>query len=133
MSSREEKPLGLNIGSASIIMVFTVLCLTVFSVLAFVSAASEYKTAQRFAESTRSYYEADANAMQIRNSIAGELTDSAAPTDVSYCVQISDDRRISVELAYDGSVWHTVKWQEENVSDWKPDAEMEITDPDTVK
>lgn len=98
MSSREEKPLGLNIGSASIIMVFTVLCLTVFSVLAFVSAASEYKTAQRFAESTKSYYEAEANA-----------------------------------LASDGSVLQTVKWQEENVIDWEPDAEMEVIDPDTIK
>ena len=33
---------GINIGSASIIMVFSVLCLTVFAVLTFVTANNEY-------------------------------------------------------------------------------------------
>lgn len=83
MRNREEKPIGLNIGSASIIMIFTIMCLTVFSVLSLVSAVAEHRNAERFAESTKSYYEADSEAMRIRNCIAKELSDGATPQEIA--------------------------------------------------
>ena len=44
---------GINIGSASIIMVFSVLCLTVFTVLTFVTANNEYKLSVKSADQVK--------------------------------------------------------------------------------
>lgn len=79
MIKREERPLGLNIGSASIIMIFAILCLTVFSALSLVTSVSEKKTAQRFADETAEYYEADSEAVKIKNSIQAAIDAGSTP------------------------------------------------------
>ena len=79
MRKREERQLGLNIGSASIIMIFAILCLTVFSALSLVTSVSEKKTAQRFADETAAYYEADSEAVKIKNSIQAAIDAGNAP------------------------------------------------------
>ena len=79
MIKREEIPLGLNIGSASIIMIFAILCLTVFSALSLVTSVSEKKTAQRFADETAAYYEADSEAVKIKNSIQAAIDAGSTP------------------------------------------------------
>lgn len=79
MIKREERPFGLNIGSASIIMVFAILCLTVFSALSLVTSVSEKKTAQRFADETAAYYEADSEAVKIKNSIQAAIDAGSTP------------------------------------------------------
>ena len=79
MIKREERPLGLNIGSASIIMIFAILCLTVFSALSLVTSVSEKKTAQRFADETAAYYEADSEAVKIKNSIQAAIDEGSTP------------------------------------------------------
>ena len=79
MIKREERPLGLNIGSASIIMIFAILCLTVFSALSLVTSVSEKKTAQRFADETAAYYEADSEAVKIKNSIQAAIDAGSTP------------------------------------------------------
>ena len=79
MIKREERPLGLNIGSASIIMIFAILCLTVFSALSLVTSVSEKKTAQRFADETAAYYEADSEAVKIKNSRQAAIDAGSTP------------------------------------------------------
>lgn len=79
MIKREERPLGLNIGSASIIMIFAILCLTVFSALSLVTSVSEKKTAQRFADETAAYYEADSEAVKIKNSMQAAIDAGSTP------------------------------------------------------
>ncbi|MBR5228687.1 MAG: hypothetical protein IKV96_02485 [Firmicutes bacterium] len=56
---------GINIGSASIIMVFVVLCMTIFSVLSLMTAVNEFDTAEKYASSVAAYYEADCNGDEI--------------------------------------------------------------------
>ena len=79
MIKKEERPLGLNIGSASIIMIFAILCLTVFSALSLVTSVSEKKTAQRFADETAAYYEADSEAVKIKNSMQAAIDAGSTP------------------------------------------------------
>ena len=79
MIKREERPLGLNIGSASKIMICAILCLTVFSALSLVTSVSEKKTAQRFADETAAYYEADSEAVKIKNSIQAAIDEGSTP------------------------------------------------------
>jgi hypothetical protein len=139
MSRKEQKPIGLNIGSASIIMIFAVLCLTVFSALSFVTAASEKSTADRFAESTAAYYEADAEAERIRTelikdtssaeSLGVTCTESAAGMVYSYAVPVDDGiSQLSVVLRKSGEIMETVMWEKTNTDEWTPDTAIELWD-----
>lgn len=48
-----------NIGSASLILIFIVLCLSVFGLLSLTSARSDLALAQKNAQAVQGYYEAD--------------------------------------------------------------------------
>ena len=60
---RDEKKshvaMGMHVGSASIVMIFAVLCLTVFASLSFITANNEYNLAQKTMYATEQYYAAD--------------------------------------------------------------------------
>lgn len=62
-----EKPSGgrINIGTSSLILIFIILCLTVFGLLSLSSAGSDWRLAQKNAESVRGYYEADSQAVEF--------------------------------------------------------------------
>ena len=47
-----------NIGMSSLILIFIVLCLTVFGLLSLSSAGSDWKLARKNAEAVRGYYKA---------------------------------------------------------------------------
>ena len=55
----ERRPIRLHVGMATIVTIFSVLCLTVFSVLTLLSAHSEKQLAEVSAEAIRSYYAAE--------------------------------------------------------------------------
>lgn len=61
---------GVSVGSASVLMVFVVLSLTVFAVLSLVSANSEQGTSNRNANAIADYYEADRLAVQFFDAAA---------------------------------------------------------------
>lgn len=66
MTIRRSTPAvsGPGIGSASLIMLFVVLCLTVFAALTIVSVRAELTLSRRYAQSTEAYYAADARATE---------------------------------------------------------------------
>ena len=137
----ERKSSGINIGSASIIMVFAVLCLTVFSVLSFVTANSEYKLAIKSADSVKAYYIADtkatekvANIEKIVNGkngsfaeISKELTDCGYEVEnttsglvVKFKEKVSDSQDLSVKVTYDGRNFCVNSWKLESSASWTP-------------
>ena len=54
----KKKRFGVNIGTASILIVFVVVCLVSFAVLSLVSANADYKLTQKLAERETDYYNA---------------------------------------------------------------------------
>ena len=146
MNSKGQKPLGLNVGSASIIMVFAVLCLTVFSALSLVTAVSEQSTAQRFARATSEYYDADAEAIEVKASLeekldSGESAESAAAdcgavysassegTLFSYAVPMEDGiSQLSVVLLYSEGSMENLTWEKTSTSEWTPDTSIQVWD-----
>ena len=47
MKKKTQFSSGINVGSASLAMVFSILCLTVFSVLSLITANNDYKLAEK--------------------------------------------------------------------------------------
>ena len=150
MNRKEDRPLGLNIGSASIIMIFAILCLTVFSALSLVTAVSEKKTAQRFADATAAYYEADSEAVNIKNSIQAALDAGNAPQQaaaannaayeaagatITYSVPLSGGKsQITAVLAYNAAegALEVVSWEKTDISDWNPDESIDVWNGEDV-
>ena len=60
---------GMHVGSASIVMIFAILCLTVFSTLSFVTANHERSLAEKSALAVQQYYDADWQCEEIYEQI----------------------------------------------------------------
>ena len=114
---RKPRPMGLNIGSASIIMLFAVLCLTVLSALSLLSANSQYALAQRAANVTKAYYEADYKAVQIYERTKNEGTEQ-----YDYTVEIDGHQLLDVSLGYENGNLVVKKWKIIESGEWAPDS-----------
>lgn len=82
--------IGVGIGSTSIIMVFVVLCLTTFGVLALVTVDGDYKLTKKTAESVTHFYEADSQAEEILAQIDSVLVAAHAEVQKLGDLQVID-------------------------------------------
>ena len=74
MKSKESSPFGTGI--SSLLMIFVVLCLTVFGVLAYMTARADDRLTQRSAQMVQTYYEADARAEEALARLDAALLDA---------------------------------------------------------
>ena len=104
------------IGGSSLLVIFSVLCLTVFALLSLSTALADKRLSDASVEAVREYYQADSQAEEIfarlRN---GELPDAVEQTGNRFWYQcpISDTQTLFVELENDGSRWIVRRWQAE--------------------
>ena len=118
-NSSRKKQFGMNIGSASILLVFVILCLVSFAVLSIVSANADSKLSARVLERTTAYYAACNQAEEQIASLdaAGELKHMTES--LSFQVQISDRQALFVELSPDGTDGYVISaWQTISTGDW---------------
>lgn len=59
-----KKSIGIGIGTSSIMTIFFVLCLTIFSTLCLLYSNSSYKQSVKYKESIENYYEVDSIAIK---------------------------------------------------------------------
>ena len=128
-NSSKKMQFGMNIGSASILLVFVILCLVSFAVLSIVSANADSKLSTRVLERTTAYYTA---CNQAEQSLAGmdhtlrriyESSDSeeayfaSVGHGKSYVIPISDlqSLQVTIEILYPGtaedSFYKITAWQ----------------------
>lgn len=67
-----------NIGTSSLILIFIVLCLTIFGLLSLSSAGSEWNLAKKNMESVKGYYEADSMAVEFAAMVEEALSQCGA-------------------------------------------------------
>lgn len=128
-NSSKKKQFGMNIGSASILLVFVILCLVSFAVLSIVSANADSKLSTRVLERTTAYYTA---CNQAEQSLAGmdhtlrriyESSDNeeayfaSVGHGKSYVIPISDlqSLQVTIEILYpvtaEDSFYKITAWQ----------------------
>ena len=132
---REQKrPMRLNIGSASIIMLFSVLCLTVLAALSLLSANSQWSITKRSADSVADYYKADLTATEIFNRVkSGDTSEVSVDsfegtTYIAYSVPVNDRQALDVRLAESDGIWKILSWSTVDSADWIPDDSLNIWD-----
>ena len=137
--NKQHNPKATLIGISSIVMIFAVLCLTIFSMLSLMTSDSDYTLAKKYLEKTLAYYNADAEALKIYGDIVnGRIVDAGAGvvtenkdgelTEISYAVNLDDKQKLNVKIElYDGNYTIT-EWYVNNVNEWVPDDNINIWD-----
>lgn len=146
MSSKKEtsQRVGMGVGYVSVMLVFAVICLTIFAVLSFKAALSNDLFNERSGEFLKQYYAADTSAKEMLsriNDFAFEAKESPFFEDefeemtgdidgietkrkpdgifVSYSIKINERQVLAVELLFDSEGSYTInRWQSQTV-DWE--------------
>ena len=114
------------VGGSSLLVIFAVLCLTVFALLGLSTVQADQRLSDASARAVSNYYTAELEAEQTLS----QLRQGSLPPGVSmtaegvyaYSCPISDTQALQAEVRIleDGS-WEILRWQAVTTVDWKAD------------
>ena len=121
-------------GAVSLVMIFCVLCLAVFSVLTLATADREAKLSEMTARNAAEYYQADyaATAIAAALSKGGPL-----PADVdvvwdgntaSFRLPMGESLGLDVAISVRGGSYEILRWQTVYTGSWEPNDYLELWD-----
>ena len=132
---------GIGVGSASIVLVFAVLCLTVFSLITFVVASNDKALVDAETDLVTGYYEADTLAEHI---LAELLKADTLPSEVRgiainsqwndeldmettyFMCPISDVKALYVNIAFHDDSFDILSWRMWDTDDWMIDTTINV-------
>ena len=133
---------GVGIGSASIILVFAVLCLSVFSLITFVVAGNDKALIDAEAQLVTGYYDADRRAEQALAEIleTGDVSDDSLGIDdirftwdpvlsadvVQFNCRITDKKSLYVKVAIDFLSYDILSWKMIDTDEWQTDQGLNV-------
>ncbi len=125
-------------GAVSLVMIFCVLCLSVFAVLTLSTAMNEKRLSDLAAQRTAEYYEADCRAAEIISELSAgqepeDVEITSAPSDggtlVEFSLPAGGDRTLEVRAILDGRGGYRVLcWKTGYSGGWETDNFIEIWD-----
>ena len=136
---KDRKGAAPMLGGASVIMVFAVLCLTIFAVLTLLTVESEARISASYAASVDNYYRADAEAAAFtvsikrlrsaskdaetfvtaaRQSGADEVTNDGGTVTVRKAFPIDNNQTLMIVLVSDGDTIRVKNWQTAFTGTW---------------
>ena len=128
MSKHQEHQLPV-IGGSSLLVIFAVLCLTVFALLGFSTVQADKRLSDISIQAVSDYYAADCAAEEILAKLrAGQLPEGVTLTgDVyAYSCPISPTQALQVEV-HSGD-WEVLRWQAVSTIQWQENTDMELWD-----
>lgn len=121
-----DRPARLHVGMATVVTVFAVLALTIFSVLTLVSAHSEYELAEISAEAVQSYYEAEATLTDRVRLLCESLSPEVEATDYVLAEPIDHARVLVCTVRADADGAEIRAWRVENAAEWSPQTQIGV-------
>jgi len=110
------------VGGSSLLVVFAVLCLTVFALLGFSTVQAHKRLSDTGAEAVSQFYEADLQAETILAEIRGGKVPEAVTVEgdlYSYECKISETQELQVEVRCSGSQWEVLRWMAVSTAKWE--------------
>ena len=101
-------------GGSSLLVIFAVLCLTVFALLSLSTVQAEKRLADAAADAVTEYYAADLQAQEIFARLrSGETVDGIQRSGgrYDYSCQISEHQILEVAVEKTGDGWDVLRWQ----------------------
>ena len=117
-------------GAVSLVMIFCVLCLSVFSVLTLATADREARLSEMTARSVEEYYRADYDATVIVAALRNG-TDPDAEIDwdgdtASFLLPVGDSLGLDVAVSIHGGTYEILRWQTVYAGSWEPDEFLDL-------
>lgn len=119
------------VGGVSLLVVFAVLCLTVFALLSLTTVQADVRLADASAQTIIDYYAADRQAQEILARLrAGELPDDVtAGGDIyTYSCPVSSTLNLDVEVRVQGTGYTVLRWQVVSAEEWEFDDFLDLWD-----
>lgn len=119
------------VGGSSLLVIFVVLCLTVFALLGLSSVQAEGRLSAASAEAVRAYYAADCEAEEIlaklRQGIVPEGVTKQGNAYIYECM-VSEDRKLTAEVEITEEAYRVLRWQTESTTQWQEDDSLNLWD-----
>ncbi|OUQ81649.1 hypothetical protein [Flavonifractor sp. An100] len=119
------------VGGSSLLVIFAVLCLTIFALLALSGVQANQRLADAAVQAVSDYYQADCQAEQI----LAQLRQGERPQGVqeqngiyTYSCPISDTQALEVAVELDGISYQILRWQAVSTAEWQPDDDLAVWD-----
>lgn len=124
------------VGGSSLLVIFAVLCLTVFALLTLSTATADSRLSQDAADAVEAYYQADSQAEALWARLRDgeqpkevtETMEDAGSTLYKYTVPISQEQELQVCLRLKDGTWTVVQWQAVSTADWQADEDLTVWD-----
>ena len=103
-----------NIGGSSLLVIFAVLCLTLFSLLSLSTVLAEQRLSDAYGQATARWYAADLEAQEIYARLrSGEAVEGVEQIDGQYVysVTVSEHQTLRVTLENRNGSWEVISWQ----------------------
>lgn len=117
-------------GGSSLMVVFAVLCLTVFAILALSTVLADARLSDAYVSDVSDYYKADARAEET----IAQLRNGTVPPDVeqngnefSFCCPIGDTRSLFITVEVNGeNDWRVLSKTTKYTAEWQADDGLDI-------
>ena len=120
MNKQEQKMAVPVIGASSLLVIFAVLCMTVFALLGLSTARADQRLSDVRADAVADYYGADCRAEEILARLrSGESVPGAEYKDgvYAYACPISDTQTLCVQVRAED--WEVLRWQVVSTLSWQ--------------
>ena len=128
MSKHEAPP---AVGGSSLLVIFAVLCLTIFALLSLSTVQADSRMAEASYKAVQDFYEADAEAERI----LAKLRQGDLPENVTnegnlyrYTCRVSELQALEVEVEITEAFYRVLRWQMVSTTEWEADDSMNVWD-----
>lgn len=138
MNEEKQKFSPPMVGGSSLLVIFAILCLTIFALLSLSTVQADDRLAEAAAGSIEGYYEADTNAETILARLRQgdvpnvvKLTETETGVTAEYACRISDTQTLYVTVSFNGMLgddYDIVRWQAVSVATWQPNDGITVWD-----
>ena len=121
------------VGGSSLLVIFSVLCLTVFALLALSTVKADIRIADASIQSIEEYYRADCEAEEILAQLRqGNIPDGVEQEGnlYAYTCPVSDTQELSVLVEVENKNYKIHQWNVIVTKQWSPDEYIEVWTPE---
>lgn len=131
MNKQEQRVSAPVVGGSSLLVIFAVLCLTVFSLLGLSTVQADGRLSDISARAVSDYYVADCRAEEILAQLRrGEIPVGVEEQEgiYSYACRISDTGELQVEVQLYGEDYEILRWQAVSTVEWTANDDLSVWD-----
>ena len=134
MNNRENRSAAPMIGGSSLLVIFAVLCLTVFALLGLSTVQADGRLSDASAESVLAYYTADCRGEEILAKLRnGEIPDGVQVDGnvYTYACAISPTSALLVQVQLQEEDYRVLCWKAVSTTEWSFDESLSVWDGET--